>query len=205
VSSKDAGTTAAGDAGDARARVEAISEQTAEAGATGGLRVHVRAALERDVPTLLELFAELAEYEHLTHELRASEQGLASALFGPAPAARALIAERDGRALGYALYFRTFSSFLTSTGIWLEDLFVRPDSRGEGIGQALLAAVAAEVVDEGGERMEWAALDWNEPALGFYRRLGARTMGEWITHRMDGDALARLARVSRPDTGEEGA
>jgi GNAT superfamily N-acetyltransferase len=174
------------------------------AGAQAGA-VQVRAAQERDVATLLELFAALAEYEHLTHELRATEQGLASALFGDRPAARALIAERDAGALGYALYFRTFSSFLTSTGVWLEDLFVRPANRGEGIGRALLAAVAAEVVAEGGQRLEWAALDWNEPALGFYRRLGARTMGEWITHRMDGDALTRLALESRPAAGGERA
>jgi GNAT superfamily N-acetyltransferase len=165
--------------------------------------VRVRAARERDVATLLELFAALAEYEHLTHELRATEQGLASALFGERPAARALIAERGGEALGYALYFTTFSSFLTSTGVWLEDLFVRPESRGEGIGRALLAAVAAEVADEGGQRLEWAALDWNAPALGFYERLGARTMGEWITHRMDGEALTRLALESRPLHREE--
>jgi GNAT superfamily N-acetyltransferase len=160
--------------------------------------VRVRAAEERDLATLLELFAALAEYEHLTHELRATEAGLASALFGERPAARALIAERDGQALGYTIYFTTFSSFLTSTGVWLEDLFVRPENRGEGIGRALLAAVAAEAVDEGGQRLEWAALDWNAPALGFYQRLGARTMGEWITHRMDGQALTRLALESRP-------
>jgi GNAT superfamily N-acetyltransferase len=145
------------------------------------------------VPTLLELFGELAEYEHLTHELRATEQGLADALFGATPAAEALIAERDGVALGYALFFPTFSSFLTSTGIWLEDLFVRPPYRGEGIGRALLSAVAARVREQGGERLEWAALDWNELALGFYRRIGASTMEEWITHRLDGAALERVA------------
>ncbi len=153
----------------------------------------VRPAESRDVPTLLELFAELAEYEHLTHELRATEPGLATALFGERPAAEALIAERDGEALGYALYFSTFSSFLTGTGVWLEDLFVRPSYRGEGVGRALLSAVAARVRERGGERLEWAALDWNELALGFYRRLGAETMGEWITHRLDGTALERVA------------
>lgn len=161
--------------------------------------LHVRPAELRDVPVLLELFAELAEYEHLTHELRASEQGLADALFGPKPAAEALIAERNGRALGYALYFSTFSSFLTSTGIWLEDLFVLPAHRGEGVGRALLGAVAARVREQGGERLEWAALDWNELALGFYRRLGAETMGEWITHRLDGAALERVAGESGED------
>jgi GNAT superfamily N-acetyltransferase len=153
----------------------------------------VRAAEPRDVSALLELFGELAEYEHLTHELRATEEGLEAALFGERPAAEALIAERDGVTLGYALFFMTFSSFLTSTGIWLEDLFVRPPYRGEGVGRALLSAVAARAREQGGERLEWAALDWNELALGFYRRIGAGTMEEWITHRLDGAALERVA------------
>jgi GNAT superfamily N-acetyltransferase len=160
----------------------------------------VRAAARRDVPTLLDLFGELAEYEHLTHELRATESGLTAALFGERPAAEALIAERDGVVLGYALYFPTFSSFLTSTGVWLEDLFVRPSYRGEGVGRALLSAVATRVCERGGERLEWAALDWNELALGFYRRMGATTASEWITHRLDGSALARVA-----DGGERGS
>jgi len=165
----------------------------------------VRAAEPRDVPALLELFGELAAYEHLEHELRASEQGLEAALFGESPAAEALIAERHhepgGQAeiLGYALFFPTFSSFLTSTGIWLEDLFVRPSHRGEGVGRALLSAVAARVCARGGERLEWAALDWNELALGFYRRMGASTASEWITHRLDGAALERVAAAPPGD------
>jgi GNAT superfamily N-acetyltransferase len=158
----------------------------------------VRAAEPRDVAALLELFAELAEYEHLTHELRATERGLEAALFGQSPVAEALIAERDAGSgaseiLGYALFFPTFSSFLTSTGVWLEDLFVRPSHRGEGVGRALLSAVAARARERGGERLEWAALDWNELALGFYRGIGASTMREWITHRLDGAALERVA------------
>jgi GNAT superfamily N-acetyltransferase len=158
----------------------------------------VRAAEPRDVSVLLELFGELAEYEHLTHELRATEEGLEAALFGQSPVAEALIAERDAdagssEALGYALFFPTFSSFLTSTGVWLEDLFVRPSHRGGGVGRALLSAVAVRVRERGGERLEWAALDWNELALGFYRRIGASTMEEWITHRLDGAALERVA------------
>ncbi|HEY5046057.1 MAG TPA: GNAT family N-acetyltransferase [Solirubrobacteraceae bacterium] len=153
----------------------------------------IRPALAEDVALLLELFGELAEYEHLEHELRATEQQLAAALFGSHPAAEALIAERDSQALGYALFFPTFSSFLASTGVWLEDLFVRPANRGEGVGRALLAAVAARVRERGGARLEWAALDWNELALGFYRRIGAQTMDEWITHRLDGAALASIA------------
>jgi len=153
----------------------------------------VRPAHPDDGPLLLELFGGLAEYEHLEHELRATEEQLREALFGERPAAEALIAERDGEALGYALFFPTFSSFLTSTGVWLEDLFVREEHRGGGVGRALLEAVAALARERGGERLEWAALDWNEPALGFYRRIGATTMNEWITHRLDGEALARVA------------
>jgi GNAT superfamily N-acetyltransferase len=183
----------------------------------------VRVAEPRDVPTLLELFAELAEYEHLTHELRATERGLTTALFGEHPAAEALIAERGAESrgaerdagsgdperdadtagpevLGYALFFPTFSSFLTSTGVWLEDLFVRPEHRGEGAGRALLSTVAARVRERGGERLEWAALDWNELALGFYRRMGASTASEWITHRLDGAALERLATATPGDS-----
>ncbi len=157
----------------------------------------VRPARAQDVSLLLELFGELAEYEHLEHELKATAEQLGEALFGARQAAEALIAERDGEALGYALFFPTFSSFLASTGVWLEDLFVRSDSRGEGVGKALLEAVAALVRERGGERLEWAALDWNELALGFYRGIGATTMNEWITHRLDGEALSDLATGRR--------
>lgn len=160
----------------------------------------VRPARAEDVALLLALFGELAEYEHLEHELKATEAQLREALFGARPAAEALIAERPSsvgdaapEALGYALFFPTFSSFLASTGMWLEDLFVRPANRGEGVGKALLGAVAALVRERGGERLEWAALDWNELALGFYLRIGAQTMNEWITHRLDGKALRSVA------------
>ncbi len=162
----------------------------AEAGAT-----RVRPATREDVPVLLELFAELADYEHLTDELHATDRDLAAALFGERPAAEALLAERpgDGAVLGYALFYPTFSSFLAKQGVWLEDLFVRPDFRGSGVGRSLIAAVAARTHDLGGERLEWAALDWNELALGFYRKLGAQTAPEWVTHRLAGAALARVA------------
>ena len=156
----------------------------------------IRAARPGDGALLLELFGELARYEHLEHELHATEEQLDRALFGERPAAEALIAELGSEPVGYALFFPTFSSFLASRGVWLEDLFVRPVHRGAGVGRALLSAVAARVCEEDGERLEWAALDWNELALGFYRSLGARTMGEWITHRLDGDALERVARES---------
>jgi GNAT superfamily N-acetyltransferase len=164
----------------------------------------VRPARAEDVGLLLELFGELAKYEHLEHELKATGEQLHEALFGERPAAAALIAERDGEALGYALFFPTFSSFLASTGVWLEDLFVRPANRGEGVGTALLSAVAACVRERGGERLEWAALDWNELALGFYRRIGAQTMNEWITHRLDGEALRSVAAEGGAVDGSAG-
>ncbi len=164
----------------------------AEPAAATRAGVVVRAARAEDVPRLLELFAALAEYEQLTDELRADEPSLREALFGERPAASALIAERAGAAAGYALFFATFSSFRVSRGIWLEDLFVLPEHRKAGVGRALLAAVAARVPGRDG-RLEWAALDWNELALGFYRGLGARLMDEWTSLRLDGDALARLA------------
>jgi len=165
----------------------------------------IRAARADDVAVLLELLGELAEYEHLKHELRATESGLAGALFGTHPLAHALIAERDAHVQGYALFYATFSSFRTSAGVWLEDLFVRPPFRGRGVGRALLAAVAETTLRGGGERLEWAALDWNELALGFYEGLGARRSSEWITHRLDEGALARLALEARGvrDTLEE--
>ena len=163
----------------------------------------IREARPGDAAVLLAMFGELAEYEHLEHELRATEEQLEEALFGERPAAEALIAELDSSIVGYALFFPTFSSFLASTGVWLEDLFVRPVHRGAGVGRALLAAVAARVAERGGGRLEWAALDWNELALGFYRSLGARTMEEWITHRLDGDALQRMAAEGADRAAEE--
>jgi GNAT superfamily N-acetyltransferase len=152
----------------------------------------VRPARVEDLATLLELFAALAEYERMQDELEADEPGLREALFGAQPGAAALIAERAGEPVGYALYFATFSSFRASRGIWLEDLFVLPAHRGAGVGRALLAAVAARVPDTRG-RLEWCALNWNELALGFYEGIGARRMDEWTTLRLDGDALARIA------------
>jgi GNAT superfamily N-acetyltransferase len=157
----------------------------------------LRPARRDDAALLLQLFRELAEYEHLTEMLRADERKLGEALFCDPPLAEALIAERAGEPAGYALFFWTFSSFLASPGIWLEDLFVRPPHRRFGVGRALLSAVAARTRERGGERLEWAALDWNELALGFYRGLGARTMGEWVTHRLDGAALEGLAGRQR--------
>jgi GNAT superfamily N-acetyltransferase len=153
----------------------------------------IRPASPEDVALLLGLFRELAEYEKLEDQLQATEDRLHAALFGEHPAAEALIAEVGGETAGYALFFPTFSTFLSIQGIWLEDLFVRPDYRGAGVGRALLSAVAGKARERGAERLEWSALDWNELALGFYRRIGAEQMSEWITHRLVGEELRNLA------------
>jgi GNAT superfamily N-acetyltransferase len=163
--------------------------------ASAGQDAVVRQAEPGDVPRLLELFAALADYERLRDELRADEASLREALFGERPAARALLCERRGETAGYALFFQTFSTFRVSRGIWLEDLFVLPEHRNAGVGRALLAAVAAHVPDAEG-RLEWAALDWNELALGFYRAIGARTIDGWTSLRLDGEALASVAAES---------
>jgi GNAT superfamily N-acetyltransferase len=147
-----------------------------------------------DVPLLLRLIGELADYEKLRHEVVASEDLLRAGLFGERAPAEAAIAEVEGEPVGFVLWFTTFSTFLARPGAWVEDLFVRPDHRGGGIGRALLAHVAAVAVERGWGRVELAALDWNEPALGFYRSLGARQMDEWLTQRFEGDALRTLAR-----------
>jgi GNAT superfamily N-acetyltransferase len=153
----------------------------------------IRPAVRADVPLLLELIGELADYERLRDEVVLDAALLEQHLFGDRPSAEAVLAEVDREAVGYALFFPTFSTFLGRPGMWLEDLFVRPARRGAGIGGALLAHVAELAVARGCGRLEWSALDWNEPALAFYRGLGARRMGEWQLHRLDGAALAAVA------------
>ena len=165
---------------------------------SGDAGLDIRPAAPEDVPLLLAMIRELAEYEQLADQVRATEALLHRALFGDPPAAEALIARQDGEPIGYALYFSTFSTFLAIQGVWLEDVFVRPEHRKAGAGRALLASVAARLRERGGRRLEWAALDWNELALGFYRGLGARQMGEWITHRLTGADLERLAAQAPP-------
>jgi GNAT superfamily N-acetyltransferase len=156
----------------------------------------IREARPDDVGLLLGLLRELAEYERLGDQVRATEELIETALFGEHPAAEALIAQLGSQTAGYALYYPTFSTFLAIQGVWLEDLYVRPAHRKAGVGRALLAAVAARTRERGGERLEWSALDWNELALGFYRSLGARRMDEWVTHRLVGDDLSSLAGES---------
>lgn len=154
----------------------------------------IRPTTRADAPLLLELIGELAEYERLRHEVVLDVALIEQHLFGERPAAEAVLAEIGGETVGYALFFPTYSTFLGRPGIWLEDLFVRPSQRGAGVGRALLAHLAGLVVARDWGRLEWSALDWNEPALAFYRGLGARRMGEWQLHRLDGAALAAVAR-----------
>ncbi len=154
----------------------------------------IRPAERGDVPALLQMCHELAEYERLAHLMRADPELMERALFAQPPAAEALIAEaEDGEPAGYAIFFSTFSTFLCIQGIWLEDLFVRPAHRRGGLGRALLAAVAARLRERGGERLEWSALTWNDLALGFYHGLGAQRMDDWVTLRLIGEPLQRLA------------
>jgi GNAT superfamily N-acetyltransferase len=161
---------------------------------TSGL--HIAAATERDVPVILQLIKGLADYEKLAHLVTATEDDLRTALFGASPVAEAVIASIDGRPVGYALWFQTFSTFLGRRGVYLEDLFVVPDARGMGVGRALLAHLARIAVERGCERVEWAVLDWNDPAIRFYRRIGAEPMDEWTVYRLTGEALRELVESS---------
>ncbi len=159
----------------------------------------IRTADASDAGMLVGLIRELAEYERLAEQAIGTEEQLAASLAGPRPLAEALIVEQDAEPIGFALFFTTFSTFLCRPGIWLEDLYVRPGHRGAGTGRALLARLAQIGLERGCGRLEWAALDWNEPALEFYRGLGARRMTEWITHRLEGEELARIADPGSTD------
>jgi len=153
----------------------------------------LRAAGTADAALIFDLVRELADFERLAHEVDATQEGLAQALFGANPRVFAEIAEWHGEPAGFALWFYNFSTFRGRHGIYLEDLFVRPAFRGQGIGRALLQRLAARCVDEGLARLEWWVLDWNEAAIRFYRSLGALPMDEWTVQRVTGDALVALA------------
>jgi GNAT superfamily N-acetyltransferase len=155
--------------------------------------VTIRPARADEVPLVLQFVRELAEYEHLLHEVVATEERLRSDLFGPRPYAEVVFACLDGEAVGFALFFHNYSTFVGKPGIYLEDLFVRPSVRGRGVGQALLRWLAGEAVSRDCGRLEWSVLDWNEPAIRFYRSLGASPMDEWGIFRLTGDALKRVA------------
>lgn len=155
--------------------------------------ITIRPATIDDVPLIRQLIAELADYEKLAHAAVATDDDLRAQLFGAHPAAEVLIGEVDGEPAGFALFFHNFSTFLGKRGLYLEDLFVRPAFRGAGLGRHLMAALARIAVQRDCGRFEWSVLDWNQPAIDFYRRLGATGMDEWTVQRLEGAALHALA------------
>jgi len=156
----------------------------------------IRPAVEGDVAEILRLIRELAEYEKLAQLAVCTPALLRQALFGARPSCEALVAEQGGRAVGFALYFTTFSTFLCKPGLYLEDLFVEPAHRGAGVGKALLARLAALAAERGCGRLEWRVLDWNEPSIRFYESLGASLMKEWILVRMTRPEFEKLGSES---------
>lgn len=157
----------------------------------------IRPAGPADVPLILSFVRKLADYERLSHEVQATEATLQEMLFGPRPYAEVIFAEEAGRAVGFALYFHNFSTFVGRPGIYLEDLFVDPEARGKAYGRAMMAYLAQLAVERGCGRFEWSVLDWNEPSIDFYRRLGARPLDDWTVYRIAGAELERLARHAR--------
>ena len=153
----------------------------------------IRTTTEADVPVILSLIRELAEYERAPDAVVATEEGLSEVLFGAQPSAEVLLAFEKGEAVGFAVYFFNFSTWLGRPGLYLEDLFVRPALRGKGYGRALLERLARIAQEHGCGRMEWAVLDWNDPAIQFYKKLGAEPMNEWTVFRLTRDGIARLA------------
>jgi GNAT superfamily N-acetyltransferase len=149
-------------------------------------------ATEAETPVILEMIQGLAEYEKLSHVCCATEEQLRRTLFGERPAAEVLLAKLDGEWVGFSLFFPNYSTFLAQPGIYLEDLYVKPEARGKGAGLALLRALAKLAVARDCGRMEWAVLDWNEPSIGFYRKLGAVPLDEWTGYRLTGEALQKL-------------
>jgi GNAT superfamily N-acetyltransferase len=155
--------------------------------------LEIRNATEEDVPLILSLIRELAEYERLSHEVVATEEALRDSLFGESRVAEVLLGYLREDPAGFALFFHTFSTFLGRPGIYLEDLYVRPEFRGAGIGRALLVHLARLAGERGCGRLEWSVLDWNEPAIGFYKSLGASPVSGWTLYRVTGEALEELA------------
>ncbi|MBA3500816.1 MAG: GNAT family N-acetyltransferase [Myxococcota bacterium] len=153
----------------------------------------IRYAITKDCAAILGFIRELAEYERLAHEVVADEAQLRATLFGVKPAAEVLLAEVAGEAVGFALFFQSYSTFLGKPGLYLEDLFVQPASRSKGVGAALMSALARIAVQRHYGRFEWSVLDWNAPALKFYAELGANPQNEWTVQRLTGEPLAALA------------
>jgi GNAT superfamily N-acetyltransferase len=159
-------------------------------------QIQIRPATPQDVPLILTFIRELAEYERLANEVVATDRDMHAALFGERPVIEAVIASLDDEPVGYALFFPTFSTFLGKPGLYLEDLYVRPDARGFGVGRKLLEHLARITVERGWGRFEWSVLDWNEPSIAFYKKMGATAMDDWTIFRLTGDSLHRLARTT---------
>ena len=156
-------------------------------------RVDIRPATQTDVPLVLAFIRELADYEKLSHEVRATEEQVRSTLFGERPVAEVVIATLDHQPVGFAVFFPNYSTFLGRPGLYLEDLFVRPEARGVGVGRELLEYLARLTVERGWGRLEWRVLDWNEPSIAFYKKLGAQPLDDWTVFRVTGEALQKLA------------
>jgi GNAT superfamily N-acetyltransferase len=163
-----------------------------------GTEFKIRTARLADVPTILQLIRDLATYERAPNEVTATEEQLVDVLFGEKPAAEVLLAFENETPVGFAVFFRNFSTWLGRPGLYLEDLFVKPEKRGKGYGHALLVDLAKIARDRGCGRMEWAVLDWNDPAIQFYHKLGAKPMNEWTVFRLTRDGIARLANSKQP-------
>jgi GNAT superfamily N-acetyltransferase len=160
-------------------------------------------ATPAEAPVILHMIRALAEYEKLSHAVTATEEQIRDTLFGPKPAAEVLLAEWDGEWVGFALYFSTYSTFLAKPGLYLEDLYVEPHARGKGFGARLLTELAKIAVERDYGRVEWAVLNWNEPSIGFYRKLGAVPLDDWTTYRLTGDALMSLGAPSNSRTSAQ--
>lgn len=156
-------------------------------------KFQIRPAQREDVPVILQLIRDLATYERAPQEVTATEKQLVDVLFGPKPSAEVLIAFEDATPVGFAVFFHNFSTWLGRPGLYLEDLFVKPEMRGRGYGRALLVDLARIARERGCGRMEWAVLDWNDPAIQFYRKLGAKPMDEWTVFRLTREGIAKLA------------
>jgi GNAT superfamily N-acetyltransferase len=176
-------------------KTNAATHRSDAAHPSGATDVRIVRATEREVPVILQMIRDLAEYERMAGEVVATEAGIRESLFGARPDAEVIIAYAGGQPAGFALYFHNYSTFLGRRGLYLEDLFVKPSFRSRGIGKRLLVELARIAVERGCGRFEWSVLDWNEPAIGFYKGLGAQPMDAWTIFRVTGDALTRLAQT----------